>query len=169
MELNLPIFQVEIAIENFLISGNFQPRGDAMVFMNDQSRTHIRVDDVELKTLTSDYQIPGFKQSYMSLDRDAIHFISIIDQEQSELLQVLRTKRPVVFYTDWCAIRGDLHVNRDLREDDLFDRGHDYFAISNASVFTTKGVTKLPTRNVNYVLVNRRKVLAYHTYQPDEG
>lgn len=169
MELNLPVFQVEIAMGNFLISGNFQPRGDALVFMNDQSRTHVRVDDVELKTLTPDYQIPGFRQPYMSLNRDRIHFISIIDQEQAELLQVLRTKRPVVFYTDWCAIRGDLHVNRDLRDDDLLDLGHDFFAISSASVFSTKGVVKMPTRSASYVLVNRHMVLAYHTYQSDEG
>lgn len=169
MEFELPIYKVEIALQKFLIQADFQPRGDLFIFLNDQSYPYFRFDEVDLFTLSSEYQVATIKQPFMAINRRHITFVSILDEESAERLQVIMSKRPVVFYTDWYAIQGNLHVNPDSRDDDLLEQARDFFAVSNASIFPMRSINRAPTRKVPYVLINRHLISAYHPHKPKEG
>jgi hypothetical protein len=162
MELNLPVFRVEVALPNFLIRGKFQPRGDILVFLNDPSNSYFRFDEVELLTLSPDYHIPGIKQPAMSINRQMMSFLAILDSEHTGQMQVLQTKRPTVFYYEWCAVQGDLHVNPDARDDDLLGESRDFLAVSNASVYPTKTLTNAPSNRAPFILINRHLISVYH-------
>ncbi len=166
MELTLPVYQVEAAMPSFLLRGDFQPRGDLLIYLNDQTYSYLRFDDVTLLTLLSDYQVPHVRQPSMTLNRLLLTYVAILESEQAERLQILQTKRPAVFYSDWCAIRGHLHVSTEVRDDDLLGQTRDFFAVSDASIFPLRTITAVPTARVPLVMINRHVLTAYHVHRP---
>jgi hypothetical protein len=166
MELKLPIYQVEVAMPNFLLQGEFQPRGDALVYLNDQSFPYLRFDKATLSTLWADCQVPHIRQPSIALSRQQISYVAMLEAESAQRIQLLQAKRPTLFYTDWCAIRGELHVNAEARDDDLLGLSRDFFAVSNASIFPLRPVTAAPAAKVPLVMVNRHTLSAYHVQQP---
>jgi hypothetical protein len=168
MELTLPVYQVEVAMPSFLLRGDFQPRGDFLIYLNDRSYSYLRFDDATLLTLSSDYQIPHVRQSSMTLNRQLMTYVAIMQEEQAERLQILQTKRAAVFYSDWCAIRGNLHVSSEVRDDDLLGQARDFLAVSNASIFPLRTVTAAPTAKAPLVMVNRHALTACHVHRPKD-
>jgi hypothetical protein len=169
MQLNLPVFRIEVATPRFLLKGNFQPRGDILVFLNDRSNTFFSFENVEMLMLSPTYPVPAIKQPVISINRQHIIYVAVTEQERAEAVQVLLTKRPAVFYTEWCAIQGQLHVNTDAPDDDLLSELRDFFAISNAYVFPIRSLSNEPARQAPYVLINRHATTAYHVHKPKGG
>ncbi|MFQ5434302.1 MAG: hypothetical protein ACE5FD_05445 [Anaerolineae bacterium] len=169
MEIKLATFAVEVAMPHFLLKAKFQPRGDLLIYLNDQAVKYYGFMEVKMSPLGGDYQVRPFRQSIMTVNEKFLAFISLVKAEEVEKLQLLRSKRPVVFYTDWFAIRGNLHVNEDARGDDLLDGPRDYFAVSDASVYPIRKAEAHPSRKVPLLLFNRNAVYAYHPHQTDAG
>ena len=169
MEIKLATFDVEVAMSHFLLKAKFQPRGDLLIYMNDQAVKFYGFREVKMSPLGGDYQVRRFRQPIMTINEKYLTFISVVNQEDADKLQLLRSKRPIVFYTDWFAIRGNLHVNEDARGDDLLDGPRDYFAITDASIFPIRKAAVHPTRKAPLLLLNRSAIYAYHPYQANEG
>jgi len=168
MEIKLATFDVEVAMPHFLLKAKFQPRGDLLIYMNDQAVQFYGFEEVQMLPLDGDFQVRPFRQPIMTVSEKYLVFISVMKNEDAEKLQLLRAKRPVVFYTDWFAIRGQLHVNEDARGDDLLDGPRDYFAISDASVYPIRKAAANPTRKAPLLLLNRNAIYAYHPHQANE-
>ncbi len=169
MEIKLATFDVEVAMPHFLLKAKFQPRGDLLIYMNDQRVKFYGFEEVQMFPLGGDFQVRPFRQPTMTVSKKYLAFISVLKTEDVEKLQLLHSKRPVVFYTDWFAIRGQLHVNEDARGDDLLDGPRDYFAVSDASVYLIRKASANPSRKAPLLLLNRNAVYAYHPHQANEG
>lgn len=167
MEITFDTYKVETMMANFLLRGDLQPRGDLMVFLNDQTYSHFTFDEAELLPLATGYQVRSIRQPAVNVNRDTIAFISALEEGQADKVQILQSKRPVVFYTELLAIRGYLHVNPDMRDDDLLDQMHDFFAITGASIFPLRSLANTPRREVPFLAVNRNVIFAYHVDKPE--
>ena len=159
-------WKVEIGIPNFLLRATFQPRGDLMLFLNNFTYTSYSFSNVELLPLATDYQIKGVKQPAMTIIRQAMTFVSILEPDKAAKIQLLQAKRPVVFYTDWFAVRGNLHVNSEAPDDNLFDDKFEFFILTDAKVYPLRPMNHKPTAQVPALAINRKTLLAYHLHQP---
>lgn len=167
-KLELPVFRVEVIIPGFLVRAAFQPKGDLLIFMNDRRYDMARFDEAELHPIMPDAQVKGIKQEMMALNKRFISGIAMLEPERLQNVMLLATKRPFVVYTEWFAIRGDLHVNSDARDDDVFDETRDFFAITDASVYPVRTLRKAPTRKVPLIALNRHAIYAYHPFHADQ-
>ncbi len=165
-KLELPIFHVEVIMPAFLLRASFQPKGDLLIYMNDRRYDVARFDEVEMFPLMADAQVKGMKQNMMALSKKHTVGIVVLEPERLGNVMMLASKRPFVVYTDWFAIQGDLHVNADARDDDVFDETKDFFAITDAAIYPIRTLRKAPTRKVPLVALNRHAVYAYHPFQP---
>jgi hypothetical protein len=159
-------YTVEVGIHNFILKGQFAPRSDFFVFLNDKDRATYPFEEAQLLPLSADYQVPGIRQSLINLSRDLISFISILETRQTERLQYVQASRHVVFYTEWFAIRGELHVHGEARDEDLIDSLHDFFALTHAEIHPLRPIAISITRKTPFIAINRHRVLAYNTYKP---
>jgi hypothetical protein len=98
--IRLENWKVEVAIPNLLIKATLQPRGDLMIFLNNLTYTSFTFNDVELVPLGTDYQVKGVKQPMMNVTRNAISFMSVLEPEKATQIQLLQSKRLMVFYTE---------------------------------------------------------------------
>lgn len=169
MELKLPVYRVEVGLKSFLIRGDFQPRGDFVIYLNDSAHTYLRFEKVSLSPIYPDYQIRAITQPFISVNRRNIVYVAVLQSEQAELIQVMQSKRAVIFYTDWCAIQGNLHVNTESRDDDLLDRSREFYAVSDASIYPIRAINQSVASTAPCVLVNRQALTAYHVDHRTSG
>lgn len=162
----LSSYTVEAGIHNFILKGTFAPRNDFFVFLNDKDNATYPFENAQLLPLVTDYQIPSIRQNLINLNRDLLAFISVLEIRQTERLQYVQASRRVVFYTEWFAIRGELHVHDEKRADDLLDTAHDFFALTYAEIHPLRSIPVNIQRKTPFVAINRHRVLAYNVYQP---
>lgn len=161
--LQFESWKVEIAIPNFLVRATFQPRGDLMIFLNNLTYTSFSFSEVELLPLAAEYQIKGVKQPAMTINRSVMNFVSITEPDKASQIQLLQANRPVVFYTEWFAVRGNLHVNVEAPDDSLLDDKFEFFPLTEASIYPLRGLKAKPMAKVPALAINRKTILAYHT------
>lgn len=164
--IQLESWKVEIGIPNFLVRATLQPRGDLMLFLNNFTYNSYSVSHAELLPLAADYQIKGVKQPMMAINRAAMAFISILEADKAARIQLLQASRPAVFYTEWFAVRGNLHVNSETPDDNLFDDKFEFFILTDATLYPLRPLHHRPTAKVPALAINRKTLLAYHTHHP---
>ncbi len=168
-KLELPTFQVEVLMPGFMARAVFQPKGDLLIFMNDRRYDVARFDEVEMYPIVPDAQVKGMKQEMMALNKKFITGIALLEPERVENVMLLASKRPFVFYSEWFAIRGNLHANPDSRDDDVFDETKDFFGVTDASIYPMRNLRKAPTRKVPLLAINRQDIYAYHPFHAGES
>jgi len=166
-EIELPTFQAEALLENYLLRATIQPRGDFLTYLNDRGWPTISFQDVELLPLAKERRVGAIKQDLVTINKSHLCMLSLPDAEQTKDIQLQVTKRAVVFYFVNFAIQGQLHIRPDAPDEDLMDEMHDFFAVSEASVFPLWPVASTPISRVPLLFVNRPQIQAYHVSKTD--
>ncbi len=165
IERSLATFQVEALTADFLLRGLFRPLGDLGVFLNDRRRDFIRLDEVDLVPLAPDRQLRGVHREAVNVHKQTLLAISLTAADQAQGVQVLASKRPVVFYLGPLIVRGELHVNVDAFDEDLLDDARDFHPVSGANIFSIRNAAASFTRDVPVLFVQRTSVQAYHLHK----
>ncbi len=155
---------VEVDAHNFLIRGEFIPKGDFFVFLNDHNHATYAFSNVQMLPLSAEYQVSGIRQDSININRDFISFISVLKPEDVNKLHFVQASFKVVFYTVWFAILGNLHVHGEAHVDDLLDTEHDFFAVTDASIHPVRSISAKIERKVPFIAINRNRVLGYHMH-----
>lgn len=162
--LQFEFWDVELGIPSFLVKTRFQPRGDMLIFLNNLTYLSFYFEDVEMLPLGTKYQFKGMKQPGMTINREAISFMSILDESKVENMQLLAAKRTIVCYTEWFAIRGELHVNTETPGENLFDEKYEFFPLTDVTIFPLRKIMNKPVQKVPALLLNRTAILGYHVH-----
>lgn len=162
MELNLTSFVVETITPQFLLRGNFEPRGDLFFFLNDRRHLFFHFSDVIFRPALADYQVNAIQRPSMNISWRQIIYMALLETDDVKDLQILQSKRSVVFYTDMLAIRGALHVNPDAHEQDLVDETRDFVVVTEATIYPLRPMKSTPTQKAPLLALNRHHILGYH-------
>lgn len=157
-------FNVELGIPSFLVKASFQPRGDLLIFVNNLTYLSFYFENMEMLPLGTQFQLKSLKQPGMTINRGAIAFMSILDEASMAKMQFLAVKRTIVCYTEWFAIRGDLHVNTETPNENLFDEKYEFFPLTDAKIYPLQKMMVKPTPQVPALLLNRKAILGYHIH-----
>jgi hypothetical protein len=165
IERSLATFQVEVLSADFMLRGRFKPLGEMAVYLNDRRRDFIRLDEVELIPLVTDRALRGAHRETMNVNKHALLAISLTVAEEAQSVQVLASKRPVVFYLGPLIVRGELHANVDALYEDLLDDARDFHPVSGATIFSVRNATVPFAREVPLLFVQRARVQGYHLHE----
>ncbi|MCP4358239.1 MAG: hypothetical protein GY796_09520 [Chloroflexi bacterium] len=163
--MEIPHFQlisVDVSTGNFLVRGEIEPRGDLIVFLNDRNRSSFPILNVQIIPNGPEYKVPTIKQTSFTVSQEHIAFLAMTSEADAQKVQFVQSYRPVVLYTNWFAIRGQLHVHGEARDDELMDPTKDFFAVTNVSVFPIRQTTHQPQRTYPLAAVYRAGVIGYH-------
>ncbi len=158
-------FHAELHTGNYLLKGSFMPRGDLLIYLNDHNRANYPINDVTLYPLLSDYKVRPIHQEAIVTLKEQLVYAAITNNEDAAKIQIMQSKRPVIFYTQLFAIRGQFHVHEEKREDDMIDMDKPFVIITDASVYPLRPVAHEPQRHVPLLALNVHHILAYHTHQ----
>lgn len=156
---------VDVSAGNFLVRGEIEPRGDLIVFMNDENNSSFAILNAQFMPDGPEYKVPTIKQASITVNQDHLAFIGVIKEEDAASIQFVQSSRTAVFYTNWFAIRGDLHVHGEVKEDELMEPTKAFYPVTNASIFPIRQTTHAPHRTYPLVAINRSEIISYHLYQ----
>ena len=165
LERTVERFRVEALSDSYLIQATLRPLGNVPTYLNDRRRDYVRFDEVELQPFTAGRQMRGVKREMMSVNKPSLLLVSLPVAEEAEKIQILDSKRPVVFYLGPFIVRGQLHINPDASNEDLLDDARDFYPVTDASIFALESVAATPNRQVPLLFINRLHVQAYHIHQ----
>lgn len=166
-EIKLSTLQVEAILEDYLLRGEMQPRGQLVAYLNDLNWTFLPFKNAVFSALATDRRVGEIKQAAAVLNKNRLAALSVLREEDASQVQLPQGKRPVVFYIAHFAIQGQLHVRPDAPDEDILDDLHDFFPISNATIFPVRPVPATPTRQVPLLLVSRLLTQAYQVVKGD--
>lgn len=158
---------VDISAGNFLVRGEIEPRGDLIVYMNDDNNTSFAIQNAQFMPDGPEYKVPTIKQSSITVNQEHLAFVGVIHEADLERIQFVQTSRTAVFYTNWFAIRGELHVHGETKEEELMEATKHFYAVTQASIFPIRQTTHTPHRTYPLVIINRSEIIGYHLYQKE--
>ncbi|MCB9423230.1 MAG: hypothetical protein H6667_25765 [Ardenticatenaceae bacterium] len=166
MELQLPTFSTEIVTAQFLYRGKLQPRGELFTFLNDRRYLNFHMREATFHPLPEGYRVNTLKQDGINVNWRDILYIALLHEANMERVQLLQSGRPVTFYLQNLAIRGNLRVNPDAHDNDLLDETRDFLAVTDANIVPLHPVAAVPASTVPLLALNRHQIESYHVYQP---
>ena len=165
--LHFDPISVDISAGNFLVRGEIEVRGDLIVYLNDQNRSSFPIRNAQIMADGPEYKVSAMKQTSFTTSQEHIAFVAVPKEEDAQKVQFVQASRTVVFYTNWFAIRGDLHVSSEARDDDLMDPTKDFFAVTDVSVFPIRQMTHQPQHKYPLAAIQRTGVVGYHIYESE--
>lgn len=168
-EIELATMQVEAILQDYLLRGELQPRGQLVSYLNDRNWTYLPVRNAVFSALAADRRVGEIKQPAAVINKDRLAALSIVREEEAAQVQLPTGERPVVFYVAHFAIQGNLHVRSDAPDEDILDDLHDYFPVSEATVFPVRPIATAPTRKVPLLMISRPLTQAYQVIRAPAG
>lgn len=165
-EITLDSFGVEAILRDYLLKGEIQSRGDLYSYLNDRQWNIIPILNAELHPLSEDRKIGAMKRADTLVNRSHLELISVIDKEDTEKVRVSIYKRPVLFILGHFVVQGDLHVSEDAPDRDILDELHDFFPVTNGSIFPIRSVATVPTERIPLLFISRPAVQVYRIQEP---
>lgn len=161
-EIELPTFEIEAVLQDYLLRAKLRPRGPIIQYLNDHNWSFIPILDAELQPLEPDRRVGMMKQAKSVINKRAIEVVSLLDAEQASEIILPASKRPMIFHIRRFVIRGQLHVPADAPDEDALDDLHDFFPVSDSEIVPIRSVAATPTQNVPLLLISRLLVQSYY-------
>ena len=167
-EIKLTSIGIEAILGDYLVRGEIQSRGDLVLFLNDRNWSFLSIFNGELFPLYTDRRIGAMKPAITVASKGNLEILSVLAEEDAEKVQATYSKRPVLFILGHFVVQGDLHVSEDAPDEDMLDDMHDFFAVTNGSIFPVRSVATAPTERVPLLFISRPAVQVYRVQEADQ-
>jgi hypothetical protein len=168
-EIQLPKVRVEVVLADYVIRGDMQPRGDLISYMNDPHWSFVALRESELFPLALDRRVKGVRQSLTVVNKAYIRALMLLDEDDAQRLSYPVTGRPVIFYSEYFAIQGNLRVSADAPDEDLLDDMHDFYALTEVSIYPLRPTASSPGPGAPLALISRPLLQAYQLRRHEQS
>lgn len=162
LKISMETFQVEAVSNRYFWRGSFTPLGPIQTFLNDHQRPYVILREAEIVPLAPDRKVRGVRRDSMTANKLAFAFLSLLDPAEVQRIQLLPSKRPVIFYLEDFAVQGQLHVNVDAKDEDLIDETRLYYPVSEVRLFPIHPLAVVPTGQVPLLYLNVTHLQTYY-------
>lgn len=160
-EIKLETFRIEAVTHDFMLRADFQPRGPFLAFLNDRNWEFLPFLNGELAPLAADSPVGSMRQDQLSVNKHTLGFLCLLDQDLAAKVQIPLAARQTIFYVGQFAIRGKLHVTSDAPDEDMLDDLHDFYPITDCSIFPIRPVSAKVSKHVPMLFINRILIQSY--------
>ena len=167
--IELATLQVEAILQDYILKGELQPRGQLISYLNDHNWTFLPFMNSVFNSLAADRKVGEIKQAASVVNKNRLAVLSVLKEEEAAEIQLPLGERPVIFYVGNFAIQGSLHVRSDAPDEDILDDLHDFFPVTEATIFPVRPVAVAPTRKVPLLMISRPLTQAYQVVKGPGG
>src|SRR5688572_23702110 len=102
-------YPIDILTANFQIQGEFRPRGNPNVFVNDAQYNELTINDAMLKPIMPGAKFGPLNTAELYLPKREVQVMTLQGFPVAEA-QLMATKLRLICFTDTYIIRGDFHA-----------------------------------------------------------
>nr|MBN1228544.1 hypothetical protein [Anaerolineae bacterium] len=161
MEVQLTTYPVEMYTASYRYDGEFTPRGNPVVFLNDQSVTTFAIRNVSVIPLMAGARLGEMTLPEVFVPKAQIQVILIGDFGPQEA--ALRPK-PIrlVCFTETYAIRATFHVGHETNAGDVFSTPGPFLPATEAAIFSIRSLTHEINGEAELLYVHKDAVRLFH-------
>lgn len=161
-EIELSSFLVEVILDDYLVRGEIQPRGDLLTYINDRNWEFVAFRNCELIPISKDSRVSAINQDLVVINKHHLCAISVIDEEQVKEIRLHESDRSLICYINQFAFQGNVHVHAEAPDEDMLDERQEYYALTDASIFPIRPISASPKQKVPLLIFKRDRIQVYH-------
>jgi len=166
-EITLASFETEAILGSYLLRGELQSRGDLFAFLNDRNWNFVPIHEGEVCPLSENRKFGAMKRSLTMVNKNHLESLSVLKEEDAKQVRLSIYQRPVLFILDRFVVQGDLRVSEDAPDVDVLDELHDFFPVTDVSIFPIQSVATTPTERVPLLFISRPAVQLYRIQEAE--
>ena len=164
IQVTLQRYDVQILGHTFQFSGQMEPVGRVLDYLNDENRSTFPLYDVRISPITPGSPLAGITRPELIVSETELGLVFFLDPEYRQKVDVLKNFDRVVAYTPHAVLRGNFHRGVETRLGDVFDVMQGTFlALTDVNVFP---LTELPApfpTQTDLIIANCSYIHLYHS------
>jgi hypothetical protein len=155
-------YPVEVLTASYQISGEFQPRGNMIIFLNDANVSSLTITNATLMPLMPGARTGAIPSPELYVLKSEVQVLIIGDFPPEEA-QLMPKKLPLVCFTDTYAIRATFHVGAETQPADVFSVQSLFLPITDLDIFTLRPLTQEIGGQADLAFIYRPAVRVFQT------
>ena len=165
MEVQTTAYPIEILTASYQIMGEFTPRGNPALFLNDPQVASFRLEKGTLVPLMPGARIGEMAVGSLYVPRDEVQIVVIgnLDAQGAALLP-----RPLklVCFTDTYAVRATFHTDQETRIEDVVATSGLFLPATDAEIFALRPLMADIGGEAPLIFIHKKAIKAF--YEPTE-
>jgi hypothetical protein len=159
-------WSAEVFTSDLHFKGKLEPFGQLVDTLNDRRRDCMVISEAVVTPLEASSPLASFVMPEMTLSVAKINFISLLDEEDRQLISLLSNKQYIIAYMPRFVLRAGFRLGGDMSPRDMLDTFTSAFLpVTEATIFPLFA----PKTNLKLehplLLVNKNQILSYHVDQ----
>jgi hypothetical protein len=120
---NLPTrhYHVELLTEHYLLTGELEPFGPMMTYLNDAGRVALRLKNMEAKSLDASLALDMFRAEEMMVRKDEIDLIRPLDMVSQNTVPLMARREILRVFIGRFVVQASFPCGADTPISDIFD------------------------------------------------
>ena len=120
---NIPLrhYHAELLTEHYLLTGEMEPFGPLMTYLNDASRAALRLKNMQAKSLDPSLALDTFHADEMMVRKDEIVIIRPLDPVSQSTVPLMVRRETLRVFIGRFVLQGEFSCGQDIPISDIFD------------------------------------------------
>ena len=161
-DFSRPRFEATVITASFQITGQIEPIGPWLDFLNARDKLTLPVYNAHLLAIGASVG-PALEKPQVMVNRHDICFIYLPDRNSHQTVHMLRNIQTAIAHIGPVICRGEWHLGMEATLATFIDDlPGNFFPISNADLHAQVTLPELLPHKAEVMLVNRLQVAVYH-------
>ena len=161
MEVQTSSYVVEMLTAEYQISGHFEPRGNAGVFLNDQEVHTLVIEDATLVPLTPGARVGSMPVKELFLPKGDVQ-VMVIDGFSPREASLMPKAIPLVCFTDTFVVRATFHAGSETQPQDVLSLPGPFLPATNVEIFTLRPLTVDIAGDADMIYIHKAAVRTFY-------
>ncbi len=114
-------YHVELLTEHYILTGELEPFGPLMTYLNDASRVALRLKSLEAKSLDPSLALDTFRADEVMVRKDEIVIIHPLDAMSRNTVPLMARREVLRVFIGRFVLQGAFSCGQDTPISDIFD------------------------------------------------
>lgn len=160
-------YQVELLSEHYVLSGELEPFGPLMIYLNDPERSALRLRNLQGCALDPGMTIDNLRSEDMMVRKDEVILIRPLDAISQSTVPLLARRQVLQVFINRFVLQAAFPCGQETQVSEIFDLspGH-WVACVDAQVYPLQLAQQSIFHEAKLVLLNKHHVRFYQAVKP---
>jgi len=160
-------YQVELLSEHYVLSGELEPFGPLMLYLNDPERSALRLRNLQARALDPGITLDTFHSEDMMVHKDEVILIRPIDAISQSTVPLKARRLLLQVFASRFVLQAAFPCGQEVQASEIFDLspGH-WVACVDAQVYPLQHSEQPIFHEAKIILLNKSHIRFYQAVKP---
>jgi hypothetical protein len=160
-------YQVELLTEHYLLSGELEPFGPLMLYLNDPGRSALRLRNAEARALDPEMALAVFHSDDMMVRKDEAILIRPLDAVSQSTVPLMARRLLLQVFASRFVLQAAFPCGQETQAADIFDVSPGQWAAGvDAQVYPVQHSEQPVFHEAKIILLNKSHIRFYQAVKP---